>query len=70
MSKNMRDVLKGKIERNEGRIEFWKWCIEYVKEKKGEYRIKYEKGNFFLEKREKTWYETIWIRTMISDNEV
>lgn len=65
----MLDVLLSKIDRNDERIKLWHWCKDVVNNEPQNYRIVYDGGNFFLEKKLKTLLETIWIRTLMSDPE-
>ena len=65
----MKAVLLGKIDRNPERIETWEWCKLMVKSDPNEWRIKYEFGDFYLERKMKSQVGTLWLRTVISGPE-
>ena len=62
----MRELLLNKIARNEDRIYFWKWCLNFVTGKEDQYRIRYHDEQFYIESFSKA---IGWLRTVHSDPE-
>lgn len=65
----MRNLLLAKMERNYERIETWEYCKIMATQYPELFRIRYEDGNFYLEKFMKTIAGMRWLRTIISEPE-
>ena len=63
------DLMLAKVDRNFERVELFKWCIDFVNANSSDYRISWDEGLFFLEKKVKINFDVIWIRTIVSDIE-